>query len=295
MKVKQKILVEYLRARLNILAVISKEKAAKKAFELFSTPRTKQKKENPPVYSKAEKLSFDMDALTIKGFRWNGASENKVLIIHGFESNSRNFEKYINALVKHGTQVLAFDAPAHGKSGGKQIILPQYVQMLQYVHTLYGPIQGYIAHSFGGLALAHFLEQSEHDKNSKAVFIAPATETTSAIDGFFKLLQLKTDIRKEFDELIIQKGGVPASHFSMRRAMQKIKASVLWFHDTEDSVTPLADALNVKKDRHTNVEFITTEGLGHSRIYKDSAVIKRTLDFLMVSDRVVGIQNPESD
>lgn len=297
MKVKQKIVLEYLRARLNILALISKEKAAKKAFELFSTPHNRQRKDNPPVYSKAEKLSFEMDGLTIKGFRWNAEAARKVMIIHGFESNSRNFEKYISALIRQHYQVLAFDAPAHGKSDGKSIILPQYVQMLQYAHTLFGPVQGYIAHSFGGLALTHYLEQVPHSSAVRAVLIAPATETTTAVDVFFNLLQLKTDIRKEFDELILKKGGVPASHYSIRRAMKSIQASVLWFHDHEDRITPLKDALMVKEDAAPNIEFVITEGLGHSRIYREPAVLTRTIEFLTAPPRgavkTVPNRNPE--
>lgn len=287
MKVKQKLLVEYLRARLNILAILSKEKAAEEAFTVFSSPAKKQKKENPPIYAKAEKLSFDMDGMRIKGFRWNSGAKKKMLIIHGFNSNSRNFSSYIEALVNSGIELFAFDAPAHGKSGGKTTILPQYVQMLQYVHTLYGSMHGYIAHSFGGLALAHFLENYPHDKHLRAVLIAPATETKSAIDHYFKLLQLKINIRKEFDELILRKGGVPADHYSIRRTMKNIHASVLWFHDLNDDITPFADAKKVEAENFPNLKFIATSGLGHSRIYRDEKVIAQTLQFLLADNNEI--------
>lgn len=281
MKLAQKLVVNYLRARLNLLAVVSKKRAAKKAFALFSTPFRKPKKKTPPIFSKGEKLSFKLDAnTTIRGHRFNHPSKDKVLIIHGFESASKNFDRYISALIKKGYEVLAFDAPAHGQSDGKRIILPMYIETIKTIDRLYGPINKFMAHSFGGLALAHYLEFVNHDESTKAVFIAPATETTTAIDTFFQFLDLSPEVRKEFDQLIFEKAGVYANHFSVRRAMHNIKATGLWLHDEDDDLTPLSDALKVKEDQHPNLEFFITKGLGHRKIYRDNIVKRKIVDFL---------------
>src|SRR6476469_5100433 len=50
MKLGQKLAVNYIRARLNLLAVISKKKAAEEAFNIFCTPFYRSKKEAPPVF-----------------------------------------------------------------------------------------------------------------------------------------------------------------------------------------------------------------------------------------------------
>jgi len=280
MKLAQKLALNYIRAKLNIIAVVSKKKAAKKAFQLFCTPFRKQKKHNPPVFNKGEKLSFELDGLTIRGQRWNHHHTQKVLIIHGFESNSKNFDRYIVPLIRNGYEVVAFDAPAHGKSDGKQLNLPLYVKTIRQVYHLYGPFQSYLSHSFGGLALSHFLETIPTDGTIKSVLIAPATETTSAIDSFFRMVDLDEEVRKEFDKIIYDKGGVWPEHYSIRRAMKNIHSSVLWFHDEEDDVTPISDVLKLKEENPPNIEFIFTKGLGHRRIYRDNKVVKRILDFL---------------
>jgi pimeloyl-ACP methyl ester carboxylesterase len=62
--------------------------------------------------------------------------------------------------------------------------------------------------------------------------------------------------------------------------MQQISASVLWIHDEEDDITPLADALQVKKEHFPNIRFIITKGLGHKKIYRDITVKKEIVDFL---------------
>ena len=185
MKLAQKIAINYIRAKLNILAVVSKKKAAKKAFEIFCTPYQRSKKKSPPVFDKAEKLSFMLDDKLVKGFRWNQGGRKKILICHGFESTCINFDRYISGLVKHNCEVIAFDAPAHGKSEGKRINIPMYVDMLRKINQNYGPVGGFLGHSFGGLAITHYLETIEHNDDFRTVLIAPATETVSSINTFF--------------------------------------------------------------------------------------------------------------
>jgi len=114
----------------------------------------------------------------------------------------------------------------------------------------------------------------------KLVLIAPATETTTAIDSFFKFLHLDNGIREEFDDLIFQKGGKQASEYSIRRAMKQIKGKVLWIHDEEDEMTPLSDALKLKEDHHQHIEFMITSGFGHRRIYRENSVMKKVMEFL---------------
>lgn len=275
----QKLAVNYIRAKLNILSLVSKEKAAQKAFELFCTPFKKTKKKRPPVFDKAEKLALDVEGLTIHGYRWNHPQEKKFLIIHGFESTAYNFDRYVVPLTKKGYEVMAFDAPAHGNSDGSQITLPLYVETIRMINQEFGPIHSFLSHSFGGLAISHFLESLEKNDEMKLVLIAPATETTTAIDSFFEFLHLNGSLRKEFDAFVKKKGGYAPEHYSIRRAMNGIKSQVLWVHDQDDEMTPLSDALKVHADQHPNVQFLITEGLGHRRIYRENQVVKAILDF----------------
>lgn len=280
MKLSQKLVVGYFRAKLNMLSLISKKMAAKSAFNLFCTPLRRSRAKTPPVFSKAEPLEFMIDEHTIRGYRWNHPSSKKVLIVHGFESSSKNFERYVNALIKKEYEVLMFDAPAHGRSGGRRITLPLYMATIKKIYELYGPVDAFIGHSFGGLVLSHFLETLPRNEQGKVVFIAPATEMVTSIDFFFQFLRLGDGVRKEFDKIIREKGGFDASHYSMRRTMKNINADVLWFHDEEDELTPIGDALKVKEDKHPNVRFHISNGLGHRRIYRDNNIFRETIDFL---------------
>jgi pimeloyl-ACP methyl ester carboxylesterase len=280
MKLSQRLALSYVRTKFKILSSISKKKAAEKAFELFCTPQQRNKKPLPKIFDQSEKLDFKIDDLTIRGWRWNHPAKRKALILHGFESSVVNFDKYIKALTAKGYEVLAFDAPAHGRSNGKQINAPLYKRTIREIDKKFGPINSYMAHSFGGLAVCLALEETGHTANCRLVLIAPATETTSAIDNFFKFLQLDPSIRPEFEQLIIKKGGVVPAWYSIGRAIKHIQAKVLWIHDEEDETTPISDVLKVRSENQSNIEFVITKGLGHRRIYRDNKVAKLVIDFL---------------
>lgn len=284
MKLRQKIAIAYIRIKLRLLTLLSKRKAAEKAFELFCTPFLKAGVRTPAVFIKAEPLHFTLNGLKVNGFRWNKGKAQKLLILHGFGSAAHKFHQYISAFLEKDYEVLAFDAPAHGNSEGNTINAVEYRDMISEVIKRFGPIEAYLAHSFGGMALSLALENLAGNEASKIVFIAPATETFTSVDSAFKMLKL-TDpvVRKEFDNIIFEKSGQTTEWYSISRALQNIRAKILWIHDEDDDITPLTDALKVKAQNLPNIEFIITKGLGHRNIYGDFTIKNKVLEFLQPS------------
>lgn len=280
MKLAQRIALRYIRTKFKLLSAISKKKATQAVFQLFCTPQKRNLKKPPRIFEEGEPLQLLVEGIRVNGWRWNHPAERKALLIHGFESSVVNFDRYIKPLTRKGYEVLAFDAPAHGRSGGKTITAPLFRQTIREIYRQYGPIHSFIAHSFGGLAVCLALEEISHTNEYRLVLIAPASETVTAIDSFFRFLQLDPAIRPEFEKIILRRGGVTPSWFSIRRAMKHIRAKVLWIHDEDDEVTPLADALKVKAENYPHIEFVITRGLGHRRIYRDNKVSKMIIDFL---------------
>ena len=240
----------------------------------------KSPRKEPPVFKQGRTFTIDVNGHRVCGHQWNSGGSKKALILHGFESSSKNFDRYISLLIKKNFEVIAVDAPAHGRSSGKRITLPLYLATIERVNTGYGPFDTFIGHSFGALTLAHFLEATKHDHLTKAVLIAPATETTSTINTFFSVLHLGQEVREEFDKLIHQLSGQWPSHYSVLRAMGNISAQVLWYHDEEDQLTPFSDAVKIKEEGYPNLVFRATKGLGHRRIYRDNEVIKDVMRFI---------------
>lgn len=280
MTVYKKFAFLYARMKLNILYRINPHWAGQYAFRLFTTP-VKFPGKNSEIFQKATPVELNMNGKILKGAVFNKHKSLKALILHGFSSSKEKFDYYIQPLLDKDFQVISFDAPAHGESDGKTVNAVEYAEMIKKINSEFGKIDVYIAHSFGGLALSLALEQMEHDHRIKVVFIAPATETTTAIDSAMKVIGIKnTAIKQALHENIYNISGKHAEWYSMRRAMHQIKANVLWVHDKQDDTTPIHDALQVKNDNHSHIQFHFTTGLGHSRIYKDETIIKQIIDFI---------------
>ena len=281
MKLTQKIALRYVRIKFKMLALVSKRLTAEKAFDLFCTPYPKSTFRTPSIFEKAEHLNFNLKGIKIRGFRWNADQSKKVLILHGFGSAAHKFHAYISPLIAKGYEVLAFDAPAHGNSEGTRTNAMQYCEMIDEIIKLYGPINSFIAHSFGGMAVSLAIEKIPDNSHLKLVLIAPATETASAVEAAFKILHLKdNEVKLQFHKIILEKSGQQTEWFSINRAMQNISASVLWIHDEEDDITPYVDVLQIKEKNLPNIRFIVTKELGHKKIYSDASVKKEVINFL---------------
>jgi len=280
MKLLQQFAFKYIRAKFKLLSAISKKKAAGSAFKLFCTPQKRNRKKLPKIFEEGDKLELLVEGIKVRGWRWNHPAAKKILILHGFESSATNFDHFINPLIKKEYEVMAFDAPAHGRSGGRKITAPLYKQTILEVIRLFGPIQSFLAHSFGGLAVSLALEEFKHTDKWRLALIAPAAETSTAIDTFFKFLELDSGLRKHFEELIKKKGGVDAAWYSVSRALKNIRANVLWVQDEEDTITPMSDVEKIINENHPNIKFVITRGLGHQRIYRDKNITRQIIEFL---------------
>lgn len=279
MLLAQKLAIGYIRAKLNLIGVVSKKRAAREAMIIFSTPFRKVKKAPPPIFEKSELIGFRLHGKKVTGYRWNHPAPKKFLILHGFESSAYNFDRYVKPMIRLGYEVVAMDAPAHGKSEGKTINLLEYVETIAETEKRFGPFDAAMGHSFGGLAVSLYLEKSKRNDRFKLVLIAPLTETVTSIDTFFRFLQLNDEIRTEFNKLIHQKSGFWPSHFSLKRAAPNLPADILWIHDEDDDMTPLSDTVPIQKANYPHIKFMITKGLGHRRIYRDNKVSRSIINF----------------
>jgi Serine aminopeptidase, S33 len=291
MKLNQKLAMRYTRAQLNILSLVSLRKSAEKALRIFVTPRRRRKGKLPPIFETGEPISFRQNGHPVRGHRWQPYSDalrpsaeteapKKVLIVHGFESASRVFGNYVAALLKKGYEVVAFDAPGHGLSGGKRLFISEYVQMLSAAEQNYGPFHSWLAHSLGGLALALALEDMPTDGECRLVLVAPVPGLAQAFGEWARELQLPAELGREVEEYVKEKSGHPLAWYSLRRVVGSLAMQILYIQDEGDTVIPIDEAKLIQGDGHANIRFLLTTGLGHKKIYKDMDVQDQIVDFL---------------
>jgi pimeloyl-ACP methyl ester carboxylesterase len=278
MKKAQQLIIFFIRAKIHIVAAFSTKRAARMAFEIFCTPFRKPRPVAPPIFKKGQEFSIIVNGYRIWGHKWNEEADEKILIVHGFESRAYNFDRYISPLIKKGYAVYAMDAKAHGKSEGKTITAPETAEMIKVLEETVGRFNGFICHSFGGISVALYQELNNYP-TARLVFIAPATETATALDKFCSFFRLGSSIKEEMDNIIYARAGVRAEHYSIKRIIPKIKNPILWIHDEDDDITPLSDVKPLIDSNPQHVEFMITQGLGHRKIYKENKVQKKVLDF----------------
>ena len=278
----QKLAVNYYRAKLNLLNVVSPSLAAWEAFDLFTRPYGKpRRRRRSGWFEKAEPLLLESKGLKLAGYKWRAhpGNEKKILIIHGFAGSVASFDRYLGGLLRHGFDVYAYDAPGHGSSQGNRLNALLYADVLQDIVEAHGPFDGFLAHSLGGLSLMLALHENPPENTPLVALIAPATESTTAADKFFEFLQLPDDLRKSFEKHVKMRSGKPLEWFSIRRVLPDVKASILWLHDDQDNTTPIRDVYPLMQKNYPHVHFYFTSGLGHSGIYKENKVKKRIFDF----------------
>jgi pimeloyl-ACP methyl ester carboxylesterase len=280
MKMAVRIATALMRARLNLLAVFSPGMAARSALKLFFTPFGQRHPHMPEVFRKAEHLRFRSGKGMVQLYRWNHPAQRRFLILHGFSSCAIKFDAYVMPMVKRGFEVLAIDAPAHGRSEGRRVTLIEYMQAIGDAERAFGPFDAYLAHSFGGLAASLHLEDAGRSERARLALVAPATETHRAIDTFFRFMQLDRRVRARFEALIRERTGLDPGHFSISRAAPHMKANILWVHDEDDDLTPIDDVRPLMEAGHGHIRFHITRGLGHRRIYRDTQVRSAIVDFL---------------
>jgi pimeloyl-ACP methyl ester carboxylesterase len=282
MKLAQRMALKYYTAKFRALSLISHRKAAESVFTLFCTPYSgKPKRKAPAVFAQAEKLTFGFNELQLHGWRWKPRHPNgkKILVVHGFDSCSYRFDRYIMPLNHAGFEVVAFDAQGHGISEGKTINALLYSQAILKIEERFGSFYGIMAHSLGGLATALAFEQLPRQEERRLVLVAPTTETTTAIDNFFKVIPVTGKVRTAFHQVIEEVGEKPVEYYSVSRVVKHIKAPVLWIHDEDDRICPYCDTLPVQELSLPNVEFFITKGLGHSGIYRQDGVFNKIMRF----------------
>ena len=119
---------------INILSYIAPEKASRLAYKFFSEPRDGRltKESLPDILKEAEAEIITFDNFIFQTYIWKG-NENKVLLVHGWESNASRWELFIPYLKKAGSTIIAVDAPAHGLSSGHEFTIPRYSQFINRV------------------------------------------------------------------------------------------------------------------------------------------------------------------
>ena len=261
---------------LNATSLISSKYATKKALRLFATPRKGRYTEDQrKVVSSALYEELTYDDLDIATYRWHGKGKT-VLLVHGWESNVSRWDYLLDDLKKQDYNIIALDAPAHGRSAGKQFNAVLYSECINIVAQKFQP-EVIIGHSVGGMASVFFMHNYPSTSVKKLVLLGAPAHFTGVFARYKSMMGYNRRISKGLDHVVLERFGKPVDYFSAANFTKSIEAKGLIIHDKMDRIIPFEDAL-LFANRYKNAELFETKGFGHS--LKDASLTPKIIGFI---------------
>ncbi|CAM3708815.1 alpha/beta hydrolase [Flavobacterium chungbukense] len=262
-----------------LCAFISTKLVTRFAAKIFTTP----------IKHKVPKREFEMDSKSLKKTIYvpsiyksvvtylYGASERKILIVHGWSGRGTQLFKIADELLQNGFSTISFDAPAHGKSEGKTTIMSEFIASILEIERQFGPFEFAIGHSLGGMSVLNAIKDGLSVE--KAVIIGSGDIVQDILDEFVFKLGLKKEISQNLRDFFENKYQVKMDDFSAYRAAQKIEIPVLVVHDNDDPEVPVKAGIHINENLKSGNLFLTG-GLGHRKILGNQNVIRKILEFI---------------
>ncbi|WP_460218328.1 alpha/beta hydrolase [Psychroserpens sp. MEBiC05023] len=272
----KKIVLKLVGGFINLMSLLSPKLAGNIAIRLFSSPRKIRFKEIEKDYLMTAFIEdVTYKHINIMTYRWLGKKDT-VLLAHGWESNSYRWRSLIEKLNKLDYNVIAMDAPAHGKSTGKRFNAILYSECIHIVAKKFNA-NIIIGHSVGGMATAFFQHKYQLASVNKLILLGAPSNFIGVFKRYKAMMGYNNRIAKAMDDIIVERFNKTPDYFNSARLLEHINDKGLIIHDELDKIIPYSDA----KDYETfykNATLITTKGLGHG--LKSEDVHNHILNFI---------------
>ena len=265
---------------LNALSLVSPALAGKAAFRIFCTPRRLPLRGNDRDFlAKAQQNVLHVEKILVRTYTWPSKKPDArtVLFLHGWESSSARWRKYVKAFREAGYTVLAFDAPANGNSGGKMLNVLLFARTVKAFLEKNGAPYAVVGHSLGGAAAVMSMAFLAAPRPQKMVLMGVFAESTRVIQDFGSVLNVNQTVIQGVFREIERLSGQPIVEYSVQKKaglLTDIEGFVL--HDRDDAVAPIAEGRAVAES--WGCQFLETKGLGHRM--QDKSVVQAVMAFL---------------
>lgn len=262
-----------IRSANRLLGRVAPDAAAGIARRLLMRPR---RHGLPPheaaALADAEPVTFRFG---LGGLRW-GTQGPRVLALHGWEGRPTQFATLVPPLLARGYQVIALDAPAHGRSPGEEAHPVAFAQAVVEAASELRGVDAFIGHSMGGGAGLYALALGL--RVEAMVTIAAPAALRAVLERFAGAIALPAPATERFIATVGRHAGVPADEVDA--ALRDVRpARALVVHDTDDREVPAADAERLAAAL-PEAELMLTRGLGHRRILRDPALAEAVAAFI---------------
>jgi len=191
-------------------------------------------------------------------------------------------QSFVAPLVREGFRVIAFDAPGHGQSGASSFGRPQstfydFGDVLVELSQRFD-VAGIVAHS-GGCTAASLAMRSGW-RVPRAVFISPMASPLAYRRMFEQALGMTDAVAQRFTDEVEKRLGASWSDFEVPSLASVVATPpLLVIHDREDRETSWHEGAEIAA-AWPGARLVSTTGLGHRRLLRDTDVVAETVRFL---------------
>ncbi|WP_109209711.1 MULTISPECIES: alpha/beta hydrolase [Microbacterium] len=219
----------------------------------------------------------DRRGVDVETYEWGGGGRT-VVLAHGWSGRASQFSMLVRDLVAEGYRVVAFDAPAHGASGGRRTYLVDWLDVFTLLQERYGSFDAIVGHSFGGLAA--LVGVAGGTDAARVVTIAAPADADLLLEQFQAMLRypdaVSARMRDRFASRYFPGQSDPFAWLSSVRRPLAAGVPLLVVHDEGDRMVPFGEARRIAS-ANPGAELLATTGLGHSRILTADLVLDAVL------------------
>ena len=274
-------------ASVRAASAVSPRWGARVALPLFAyvaNPRPVHRDDEPTMWRARRRTiriaGVDRRGVDVVAYEW-GAGDRTIVLAHGWNGRASQFATLVRELVAEGFRVVAFDAPAHGESGGRRSYLVDWMDILTQLQTRHGRFAAVVGHSFGGLgSLVSVAGGIEADR---VVTVASPADAELLLAQFQTMLRYGDGVTREMTARFAQKyfpgDDDPFAWLSSVRRPLPAATPLLVVHDEGDRMVPFTEAARIA-GANAGAVSLATSGLGHSRILRADAFLDAVIDFV---------------
>jgi predicted alpha/beta-fold hydrolase len=268
------------RAAFGALSFVSPLLAGRAALKLFSTPlktgrlTAAEKRLAAKAAAKlktAEDISFVLGTEKIAAYRFQPTAQpsgRRIILVHGWMSGARYMLAMLEPLMTQGHEVICFDLPAHGESGGRSTNLVQCARALHQLLQNVGGADTIVAHSFGGAVTAYMISRlapAALGPKGRVILLASPNQLSSVTAGFAKSFGLSQAAQRRYEAGLCK--GIGAS-------LDEMDGNVMYgaagyrlrvIHCADDAEVSIEQARRYLS-LGDQVQLTELSGLGHRRI-----------------------------
>lgn len=249
---------------------------AETAFRIFTRPRLQEPgAAELAIAATAETGRVPFRGGTLATYGWGEGP--LVLLVHGWCGRATQFQALVPALVAAGYRAVAFDAPAHGSSDGRQATVTDFGEAVLAVAGHLGPIAALVGHSMGSpAALYAFARGLAVERSVHVSGVASLVWATQRLAGALGLPPGELPALRAHIEAFIK---APLESMDLEVLRQGFRHPALLLHDPADPEVPYGDS-EALAAHWPAARLQPLAEAGHTRILRDPRTIAAVRAFL---------------